>query len=303
MAVPPFQAWFRPLLRQLADGQVHRASDLYSVLADELELTDEDRAHLLASGRQRVYENRIHWARAYLRAAGLIVSPARGLIKITDRGRAVLEENPPELNVRYLRRFPEFVAFHTRTANEGSSGQEAVSESSSETPEEALARLDRDLKQSLAADLLERIKAASPQFFESLVVDLMLALGYGGSREDAGSVVGKSGDGGIDGIIKEDRLGLDVIYLQAKRWEGSVGRPIVQAFAGSLEGHRARKGVLITTSVFTTDARDYVNRIEKRIVLIDGQELATLMIQHDLGVTTRAEYKVRAVDSDYFELA
>jgi restriction system protein len=302
MAVPPFQAWFLPLLKRLGDGQVHRASDLFPVLADDLGLSEEDRLQRLASGRQRVYENRIHWARAYFKAAGLLASPARGQMQITERGREVLAENPTELNVRYLRRFPEFVAFHSRSSASDEPAQPAGVEAAEETPEETLARLHRELNQALAVELLDRIKSASPQFFENLVVDLMVAMGYGGTREDAGSVIGKSGDGGVDGVIKEDRLGLDVIYLQAKRWEGSVSRPTVQAFAGSLEGVRARKGVLITTSDFTKEARDYVTRIEKKIVLISGEDLAELMIRFGLGVTTRAEYSVRAVDGDYFEL-
>jgi len=264
MTVPAFQTWFLPVLKRLADGQVHTMSDLHGVLADELGLSDEDRSEQLASGRQLKYQNRIHWARSYLKAAGLLESPGRGQVQITERGRGVLAENPPELNVKYLRRYPEFLAFHTRTTASDEPATPLSLEATGETPEETVSRLHRELNQALAEELLDRIKKGSPQFFENLVVDLMVALGYGGSREDAGSVVGKSGDGGIDGIIKEDRLGLDVIYLQAKRWESSVGRPTVQAFAGSLEGVRARKGVMITTSEFSRDARDYVTRIEKR---------------------------------------
>ncbi len=240
MTVPAFQAWFLPLLKRLADGEVHKAQDLYPLLADDLGLSEDDRNEVLSSGRQFKYRNRIDWARVHFKAAGVIEAPGRGLLQLTDRGHAVLAENPPDLNIKFLRRFPEFVAFQSRSSDTESPTPSTVPDTIGETPEEAVARLYQELDKALAVELLDRIKKATPQFFENLVVDLMVAMGYGGSREDAGNVVGKSGDGGIDGIIKEDRLGLDMIYLQAKRWEGSVGRPTVQAFAGSLEGFRAR---------------------------------------------------------------
>ena len=278
-------------------------SDLYVALADDMRLTQEDRAARLPSGKQVIFENRIGWARTYLKKAGLLEAPARAQVCITERGRKVLGSNLTALNNKYLSQFPEFVDFHSAPSLP-QSGQTSVAsprKEEDETPEETLERVHRGLRAELIDDLLGRIKAAPPSFFESLVVELLLKMGYGGSREDAGRTVGKSGDGGIDGIINEDRLGLDVIYLQAKRWEGSVGRPVVQAFIGSLEGVRAKKGVLISTSVFTQDARAYVAQIEKRIVLIDGQQLATFMLEHDLGVSTTATYEVKKVDSDYFE--
>jgi restriction system protein len=301
VAVPGFQTWFMPLLRRLGDDAQHAIADLYGQLADDTKLSSEDRATLLTSGKQAVNVNRIGWARTYLKKAGLISSPARGVLRITPRGQGVLAQPPANLNVKYLRQFPEFVEFHTFKGVEAQPGADAPTDQSEETPIETLERVHGELESSLGAELLERIKAASPTFFEHLVVDLLLAMGYGGSREDAGKTIGKSGDGGLDGVISEDKLGLDVIYVQAKRWENSVGRPVVQAFAGSLEGVRARKGVLITTSSFTSDAKEYIRHIEKKIVLIDGPTLATLLIQHDVAVTVESSYSVKKMDQDYFD--
>lgn len=302
MSVPDFQTWLLPLLEELSDGAVHHMAELYESLATKLELSEVDRAERLPSGAQLTYMNRIAWARTYLKKAGLVAAPGRSQVQITDRGRQVLLEKLSRITVSYLKRFPEFVDFHTVRPVEPS--QEAASKriaDDEETPQEALERVYRTLHDELAVDLLERIKQVSPSFFENLVVDLLVAMGYGGSREGAGRTVGKSGDGGIDGVINEDRLGLDVIYIQAKRWEGSVGRPVVQAFAGSLEGVRANKGVLITTSSFTSDAMTYVRQISKKIVLIDGNQLALYMIQYNVGVGVEARYEVKRIDSDYFD--
>jgi restriction system protein len=299
MAVPDFQSWFLPLLKRLADGKDHGMSELYQVLADDMGLSGDDRAQLLKSGAQLVFENRIGWARTYLKKAGLIEAPSRGVVRITERGKSILAKPPEKLNVKFLRQFPEFVEFHTYKPDASSPNTLPV-EVAQESPLDTLERVHGELEQQLAEDILERVKKAPPAFFERLVVDLLLAMGYGGSREDAGKTIGKSGDGGIDGVINEDRLGLDVLYIQAKRWEQAVGRPVVQAFAGSLEGVRARKGVLITTSSFTSDANQYVRQIEKKIVLIDGTTLATLMIQHNVGVGIEAAYQVKKLDSDYF---
>ena len=302
MAVPDFQSWFLPLLRRLTDGADHTMSELYEQLADDRGLSTDDRAELLKSGTQFIYRNRIAWARTYLKKAGHLGSPGRGQIRITQRGRDVLAENPAKLNVSFLRRFPEFVAFHTYKAPDASGGPGLIEAEpdSRETPQDSLERAQGELRQQLADDLLDRVLKAPPSFFERLVVDLLLRMGYGGSREDAGRTIGKAGDGGLDGVINEDRLGLDVIYIQAKRWENTVGRPVVQAFAGSLEGVRAKKGVLITTSTFSPEANAYVRQIEKRIILIDGVMLAGLMIEHNVGVTLEATYEVKRVDLDYF---
>lgn len=300
MAVPGFQSWFLPLLRMIADGADHTMADLSDHLASDLQLSADDRAELLKSGVQTVYQNRIGWARTYLKKASLLESPARGVVRITKRGQAVLASNPPKVDVRFLRQYPEFAEFHTYKPGKDGGEQQLEPEAEDETPQDTLERVQSELHQQLAEEILERVKRAPPSFFERLVVDLLLRMGYGGSREDAGRTIGKSGDGGIDGVINEDRLGLDVVYIQAKRWENTVGRPVVQAFAGSLEGVRAQKGVLITTSAFSSDAHDYVRNIGKKIVLLDGSALATLMIDNNVGVSIEATYEVKKIDSDYF---
>jgi restriction system protein len=248
MPVPDFQTWFLPMMKRLADGKVHDMTELQDELANELGLSDADKNAMLPSGKQTMYRNRIGWARTYLKKAQLLISPERGVIQITDRGKKLLATNPTELRVKELKKYPEFVEFHTYTKDKDAEGEfVAGNENESETPEELLERVHLGIRKQLELDLLERIKMSPPKFFENLVVDLLLKMGYGGSREDAGKTVGRSGDGGIDGVINEDRLGLDVVCIQAKRWENTVGRPIVQAFAGSLEGVRAKKGVLIST--------------------------------------------------------
>jgi restriction system protein len=302
VAVPDFQSWFLPLLRRLADGEIHKMSDLYEDLADDMKLTAEERAEVLPSGKKFTYRNRIGWARTYLKKAGLVESPKRGYVRITAEGRRLVTSPPEQLNVKFLRaHYPEFKEFHSGSGSTNDGGQAQDGGDDDETPEESLARIHRGIRRQLTDELLDQIKASPPEFFERLVVDLLLRMGYGGSGDEAGQAVGKSGDGGIDGIINEDPLGLDTVCLQAKRWENSVGRPTVQAFAGSLEGYRAKKGVLITTSSFTKEAEQYSRQIEKKIVLIDGQRLASLMIQHELGVSTVDSYQLMRIDSDYFE--
>ncbi|MCH7483565.1 MAG: restriction endonuclease [Chloroflexi bacterium] len=296
MANPKYEQYMKPLLELAADGQDHTARESYEAMAERFHLTDEDRQQVVPSGRQPTYQNRVAWARSYLTKAGLLESPARGVFRLTERGRDTLNENPPEIDSAFLRRFPEFIAFTSTTGQP----EEASEQTSEETPEESLAQSLRSLKATLADELLQLVKSSNPRFFEELVIDLLVAMGYGGSRQDAGQAVGRSGDDGIDGIINEDKLGLDVVYVQAKRWQGSVGRPQVQAFAGSLDGHRARKGVMITTSHFTPDAREYVDRIEKRIVLVDGERLSELMIEHDIGVSDVDTYRIKRIDLDYF---
>jgi restriction system protein len=228
----------------------------------------------------------------------LLESTGRGRFRITPLGLEVLHARPERIDIAFLERFPGFKEFKTYKGPELS---DTSTQEVTETPEESLETAYQDLRRSLAEDILERVKRCSPQFFEKLVVDLLVAMGYGGSRKDAGKAVGKSGDGGVDGIIKEDRLGLDAVYIQAKRWEAAVGRPVVQGFAGSLEGYRARKGVLISTSTFTAEAQDYINRIEKKIVLIDGEQLAQFMIDHNVGVMEVATYRVKKANADYFD--
>lgn len=300
MSVPDFQTLMLPFLKILGDGYSHSFSEMTERLAAEFRLTDEERRELLPSGRQAKFDNRLGWASTYLRKAGLIENVGRGNYQITDRGLQVLGTNIEHISIRFLLQFPEFQEFRTKSRIPEYSDDVETAEQS-QTPEEALELHYQNLRSSLSLELLERVKSCSPRFFEQLVVDLLVSMGYGGSRQDAGQAVGQTGDDGIDGIIKEDKLGLDAIYIQAKLWRnGSVGRPVVQAFVGSLEGHKAKKGILITTSHFTADAKEYVNRIEKKIVLIDGELLTQLMIDYGLGVTNKAVYTVKRIDEDYF---
>lgn len=301
MSVPSFHSWFLPLLRKVADGHVHRLSDIYEELAVEMGLSEEDMKQMLPSAKQLTYRNRIGWARTYLVKAGLLEKPQRAHVRITQRGLDALANDADRLDVNYLKQFPEFMKFQKGSKGEKNKVASKQTDPATTTPEEALEDAHQTIKEAVTQELLERIMAAPPAFFETLVVELLLKMGYGGSREDAGQTIGGSGDGGVDGVIKEDRLGLDMIYVQAKRWEGTVGRPVVQAFAGSLEGHRARKGVMITTSHFSSGAWEYVSQIEKKIVLVDGEQLADLMFELGLGVSTEATYEVKKIDTDYFE--
>jgi restriction system protein len=302
MAIPDYQTLMLPLLKLASDGQEHKNAEAVEKLAAQLNLTEEDRREMLPSG-QTTFSSRVGWARTYLGKACLLESAGRATFKITKRGRDLLATNPPAISNQVLDQYAEFRAFRERTPQPDRAVSTHVE--NGQTPEEQLACTYQTLRRSLADDLLKRVREVPPAFFEGLVVDLLVAMGYGGSRKDAGQALGRTGDGGVDGIIKEDKLGLDVVYVQAKRWKNAntVGRPDVQAFAGSLEGHRARKGVFITTSKFSQDATEYVRRIEKKIVLINGEELAQLMIDHNIGVSEVANYSVKRIDNDYFEEA
>lgn len=304
MAVPDFQSFMLPLLKFSTDGNEHKQSEAAEALSHHFGINDADRKEMLPSGKQTRFDNRIAWALVYLRKAGFLESPRRGKFRITKRGEEILKSNPARIDAKFLMEHgdPEFRDFHRPARQSGNYEEPDQEESTTEirTPREVLEAGYQELRRDLAQELLKRIKSCSPRFFEQLVVDLLVKMGYGGSYKDAGQAVGQSGDGGVDGIIKEDKLGLDAIYIQAKRWEGTVGRPVVQAFAGSLEGHRARKGVLITTSQFSPDAEDYITRIEKKIVLIDGEELSTLMMDYGIGVADEASYIIKRLDIDYF---
>jgi len=298
MPIPDYQHLMIPLLKVASDGQEHTLRNAIEEVASNLNLTASDRAEMLPSGRQATFDNRIAWASTYLKKARLLESTGRGRFRITERGREILAKHADELNTDFLVRFPEFRKFRDASATRAPDEPQAIS---SQTPEESLESSYQTIRQQLGRTLLEQIKQSTPAFFEELVIDLLLAMGYGGSRKDAGKTIGRSGDGDVDGTIKEDRLGLDVIYVQAKRREANVGRPVVQAFAGSLDGVKAKKGVMIATSQFTDDAIEYAERIEKRIVLIDGDQLTQLMIDHGVGVTESANYSVKKVDLDYFD--
>ncbi|WP_454064374.1 restriction endonuclease [Candidatus Nitrospira salsa] len=303
MAIPDYQTVMLPVLQLASDQLEHKFREVVEFLAEEFALSDDERAELLPSGSQRVFHNRVGWARSYLKQAGLLESPRRGYFRITDQGLSLLAENPERINVSLLERYPEFIEFRNRKKETSSNndGTTIIELSSGETPEDVLASAYRAILKDLEDDVLSVVKDSTPSFFERLVVDLLVKMGYGGNRQDAGRALGKSGDGGIDGIINEDHLGLDVIYIQAKRWEGTVGRPELQKFAGALQGQRAKKGVFITTSNFSKEAIEYGSMIESKIILIDGDRLAALMVEHNVGVSTVGRYEVKKVDSDYFD--
>lgn len=302
MAVPDFQSLMLPLLRISADGHERRLADARGLLAEEFRLSEADRRELLPSGRQSRFGNRVAWAKVYLGQAGLLLATRRGYFQISDRGRDVLKAPPARIDIKFLEQYPEFLEFRRpKPDGEGHRREQISDEPEPETPEETLEASHLRMRASLAAEVLTRLKAGTSEFFERLVVALLLKMGYGGSRGEAGQVVGKAGDEGIDGIISEDRLGLDVVYLQAKKWDGTVGRPEIQKFVGALHGKRARKGVFITTGVFSADASSYVEHIEPKVALIDGKRLAELMIDFEVGVTTTRTYHVKRVDSDYFD--
>lgn len=304
MAIPDFQTLMLPLLKITGDGQEHAVREMLDALAEAFRLTPQERAELLPSGFQARFDSRVGWARTRLKLAGCLESTGRGKVRITVRGLEVLRTSPTRIDQAFLRQFPEYVEYFRRlrtTQRLPRRGTGVPEEEPEVTPEETLESAHQVLRRALAQNLLARIKDCSPRFFERLVVDLLVAMGYGGSLQDAGQAVGQARDGGIDGIIKEDKLGLDVVCVQAKRWETTVGRPVVQEFAGSLEGRRARKGVLITTSQFSPEAKQYVNNIEKKIVLIDGEELAQLMIDYGIGVSEVVTYTLKKVDLGYFE--
>lgn len=298
MAVPDFQTIMLPLLQLAGDQQEHSIHEATDKLAALFSLSEAERAELLPSGQQAVFDNRVGWARTYLRKAGLLEATKRTYFRITPLGLQVLSHNPTKVNVKFLEQFPGFLEFHK--TNPKDKGPVADEPSNTQTPDEALDSSYQNLRLELAQDLLSRVKSAPPDFFERLVVELLVRMGYGGSMKDAGQAIGKSGDGGIDGIIKEDMLGLDVIYIQAKRWQGTVGSPEIQQFVGALGGHHAKKGVFLTTGNFSTAAREYAAKVDWKIVLVDGQQLAQLMIDHNVGCSTHKTYEVKKVDSDYF---
>lgn len=301
MAIPDFQSIMLPLLIFCADGQEHSNREAIDSLAKGFGLTEDEQKQLLPSGQQCVFDNRVAWARAHMKMAGILENTRRGIFRITCLGSELLKQTPAEVNLRVLRQFPEYI--DARNRNQGQQIGEASTtsdEQESKTPAERLEEAYELLRKNLADELLSLLKSSSPSFFEKVVVEVLVKMGYGGSRKDAGQAIGRSGDEGIDGIIKEDRLGLDIIYIQAKRWENTVPRPEIQKFAGALQGKRARKGIFITTSNFSQNAHEYVSAIENKIILIDGQQLSQLMIDFGVGVATDAIYELKKLDSDYF---
>jgi restriction system protein len=300
MAIPDFQTMMLPLLQSCRDGREHSRTELEQALVTHFSLTKDDLTEMLPSGRQGRFSNRVAWVKAELKIAGLIESPKQGVSKITERGLDLLKTNPASINRRLLSQFPEYVE-RLKSYKEKEKTKE-VETTQSGTPEEEIESAIQNKRVALIHDLLDKLTTCSPRFFESLVVDVINKMGYGGTREDAAEVIGRSGDEGIDGIIKQDKLGLDRIYIQAKRWDPdrTVGRPEIHKFVGALTGQKANKGLFITTTKFTADAISYVSSIVPKIVLIDGEMLAKLMFDHNIGVSTVATYELKRIDSDYF---
>lgn len=303
MPIPDFQTVMLPFLAYMSDNNEHSLRQVIEHLASHFELAPADRQEMLPSGTKPIFDNRVSWAKTYLLKAGLLESPKRAIFKITPRGQQVLGQNHQRIDIAFLKQFPEFIEF-LRPGNSNES-QQVTSEHNDtvqSTPEEILEDSYQNIRRTLAQDLLAKIKVCPPAFFERLVVELLVKMGYGGSIKDAGRATRLTGDEGIDGIIKEDRLGLDFIYIQAKRWDNqAVGRPDIQSFVGALDGQRATKGIFITTSRFSETAKEYVKTITKKVILIDGVELASYMIDFGLGVSTFATYELKKIDTDYFE--
>jgi restriction system protein len=300
MSIPDYQTIMLPLLKFVADGKEHTLREIIEGLADIFNLNDEERRELLPSAKQPIFDNRVGWATTYLKKAGVVETPKRAVYRITERGQGVLNKNPQRVDNKFLDQFQEFKEFRARKAMPNG-GTTPPKENGDINPEELFESAYKDLQETLTAELLDAIRNCSPEFFERLVIDVLLKMGYGGSRREAGAALGRSGDEGIDGIIKEDKLGLDIIYIQAKRWEKTtVGRPEIQRFAGALLGQAAKKGVFITTSTFSREAQDYVKGLDAKIILIDGERLAELMVEYNVGVDPVATYEIKKLDSDYF---
>jgi restriction system protein len=297
MPIPDFQQVMLPFLKLLEDKKEHSLREVIDSLTKYFVLNEEEQRTLLPSGKQAIFDNRVGWARTYLNKARLIDSIKRGYFFITERGMQVLERKPGIIDINFLNQFNEFIEFHKPKKKIILKVDKEEQES---TPEEALENAYEQLRDSLANDLLQQLKASLPGKFEKIVVDFLVAMGYGGSRKEATKVIGKPGDEGIDGIINEDLLGLDVIYIQAKKWEGVVGRPEIHKFAGALLGQHAKKGVFITTSSFTKDAIEYASKVDNKIILIDGDTLVQHMIDKNVGVSTSTKYEVKKLDMDYF---
>jgi len=301
MAIPDFQSIMLPLLVIASDGKVHNIHNAFNELASHFHLSDEEIGKLLPSGRNPAFYNRVWWARTYLKKAGLLIYPKRGHFRITERGEKVVAGNPTKIDMKFLQQYPEYVEFR-ETNSEGINEDLQEQDLEDLTPEEALENAYQRIRTDLAEELLALVINSSPGFFEKLVVELLVKMGYGGSQRDAARAVGQSGDEGIDGIIDEDRLGLDTIYVQAKRWNrgSKISRPEIQKFVGALQGKRAKKGIFITTTFFSSEAKDYAENIDTKIILIDGKRLADLMIDYGVGVTSRTNYELKDLNTDYF---
>lgn len=296
MSIPDFQKIMLPLLKFATDNKEHSTQSAYDYISKYFSLNESEKKELLPSGTQSTIENRVGWAKAYLTKAGLLEKTRRSYFKISDAGLKVLLENPKEINIHYLEKFPEFVEFRKFKK------EDATPDTKEDlTPRENLEKSFLTIKKNLSIELLKIVKELSPKFFENLVIDLLLKMGYGGSRKDAAEAIGSIGDEGIDGIIKEDKLGLEIIYIQAKKWSsGTVSRPDIQKFVGALEGKRAKKGIFITTSNYSDGAKAYVKNIGTKVVLIDGEQLSNYMVDYEIGVSKEITYDIKKIDTDYF---
>lgn len=305
--IPDYQTLMLPLLKKTSDGKEHKMRDLTELIAKEFSLTDEELSVVIPSGTQSLFYNRVGWAKTYLKKACLVENVGKGVIRITARGRQFLKENPKKIDAKMLRQFEEFADFvnlQTKSTSSKASEEDVpATDYTTQTPEELIETAYQSFQKSVAEELLDKIRNVSPSFFEKLVVSLLVRMGYGGSVKDAGQAIGKTGDEGIDGIIKEDKLGLDVIYIQAKRWKENniIGRPEIQKFVGALAGQGAKKGVFITASSFSKEAKEYKPMNDTKVILIDGLELANLMIENNLGVTPLRSYDLKKIDSDFFD--
>lgn len=300
MTIPDYQTIMLPFLTFIADGKEHTLREIINGLADDFNLNSEERNELLPSGKQPLFDNRVGWASTYLKKAGVVETPKRALYRITGRGQEALKQKPDRVDIKFLEQFPEFKEFRTRK-EKSDGGSVPPKKNSDVNPEELFESAYKDLQETLIAELLDTIKGCSAEFSERLVIDVLIKMGYGGSRREAGEALGRSGDEGIDGIIKEDKLGLDIIYIQAKWWDKTtVGRPEIQRFAGALLGKAAKKGIFLTTSRFSREAEDYVNGLDAKIILIDGERLSELMVEYNVGVDPVAAYEIKKIDSDYF---
>ena len=303
MAIPTYEECMLPLMKIAEDGKEHLFREATDALINQFNLTEKEKQELLPSGSAFVINNRIGWARTYLTKAGLLLTTKRGYFRISEEGKKLLQKKPAFINSKMLKEYDSFNEFQS-IKESGNSENNKIENNieQSITPHELLESGYLSIKNELADELLSTIKNISPSKFEKLVIDLLVKMGYGGSIKEAATVVGKSGDEGIDGIIKEDKLGLDVIYIQAKKWDsGTIGRPEIQKFAGALLGKKAKKGIFITTSTFTNEAKKYVTDIDAKIILLDGKQLTELMIENNLGVSTQDVYTIKRIDSDYFE--
>lgn len=300
--IPDYQTLMLPVLKSVADGKEHKFREIADSIAKNFGLTEEELGCRLPSGNQSIFDNRVGWAKTYLKKACLIEYKGKCVLKITERGKQVLKDSPQKIDNKFLKQYDEFNEFQNKV-NPKEEKQETETDYKNQTPEELIETAFHDFQKSLAEELLDKIRNVSPSFFEKLVVALLVKMGYGGSIKDAGQAIGRTGDEGIDGIIKEDKLGLDVIYIQAKRWKENnvIGRPEIQKFVGALAGQGAKKGVFITASSFTKEALDYKPMNDTKVILIDGMKLANLMIEYNLGVAQLHCYELKKLDNDYFD--